>query len=356
MKCNICKNERELLCKNIGVCYSCLVGGSESALERPKNLHLRNREKYNLPSEPPKEEHGVSCNWCFNNCRLLKNKSYCGLVSNNNGKIQRLAGIKMGLASWYYDPLPTNCVGDWVCPAGSSCGYPEFSTSKGPEYGYKNLAVFYGSCTYDCLFCQNSQYKNYLINRGPLISAEDLASKVDDKVNCICYFGGDPSSQVIHSINTSRIALKEAKKRNKILRICWETNGNNNEKIMEKMIDIALKSGGCIKIDLKCYSESLNIALCGVSNKQPLKNFKNLGKLINKRPEVPLLIASTLLIPGYIDTNEIDLISKFISSVDPNIPYRLLCFYPHHLMTDLPTTSKSHAERCLKIAKDGMEY
>jgi pyruvate formate lyase activating enzyme len=121
---------------------------------------------------------------------------------------------------------------------------------------------------------------------------------------------------------------------------------------MEKMIDIALKSGGCIKIDLKCYSESLNIALCGVSNKQPLKNFKNLGKLINKRPEVPLLIASTLLIPGYIDTNEIDLISKFISSVDPNIPYRLLCFYPHHLMTDLPTTSKSHAERCLKIAKE----
>ena len=163
---------------------------------------------------------------------------------------------------------------------------------------------------HNCLFCQNSQFKNYLSNEGPLISAEELASKVHEKVNCICYFGGDPSSQIIHSILTSRIALKRATKKNKILRICWETNGNINEKILIKMAQIALKSGGNIKIDLKSFTESLNIALCGVSNQRTLKNFKILSKLINERPDVPLLIGSTLLIPGYIDEQEIDKILK----------------------------------------------
>ena len=52
-------------------------------------------------------------------------------------------GPQDGNLSWYHDPLPTNCVADWVCPAGSEAGFPAFSYTPGPEYGYNNLAVFY---------------------------------------------------------------------------------------------------------------------------------------------------------------------------------------------------------------------
>jgi pyruvate formate lyase activating enzyme len=69
------------------------------------------------------------------------------------------------------------------------------------------------------------------------------------------------------------------------------------------------------------------------------------------RPKVPLLIASTLLIPGYIDEKEINELSKFIANLNPEIPYRLLAFYPHFYMRDLPLTSKNLAYRCYEIAK-----
>lgn len=72
-------------------------------------------------------------------------------------KERRLVGANAnkGNVSWYYDPLPTNCVAAWVCPAGTGAGYPEYAYSRGVEYGYKNLAVFYQASSFDCLFCQN---------------------------------------------------------------------------------------------------------------------------------------------------------------------------------------------------------
>jgi pyruvate formate lyase activating enzyme len=98
--------------------------------------------------------------------------------------------------------------------------------------------------------------------------------------------------------------------------------------------------------------EELNIALCGVSNKPTLENFKVLGeKFYKQRPELPVLSASTLLIPGYVDCKEVENIAKFISEIDPNIPYTLLAFYPCYVMNDLPTTSKKQAMECQRVAE-----
>ena len=156
---------------------------------------------------------------------------------------------------------------------------------------------------------------------------------------------------MLHSLATSELAFRLAEKGKRILRICWETNGSMNWLLLEKAVDYALKSGGTIKIDLKTFSNSLNLALCGVSNQQTLENFKKVGSYVEERPEIPLLFASTLLIPGYVDETEVQRIASFIADIDPSIPYSLLGFYPHFVMNDLPTTSKAHAERCLRIAK-----
>ncbi|MCK5183100.1 MAG: radical SAM protein, partial [Candidatus Heimdallarchaeota archaeon] len=85
-------------------------------------------------------------------------------------------------------------------------------------------------------------------------------------------------------------------------------------------------------------------------------NLKEIGKRINDRPETPLLVASTLLIPGYIDEDQVEKIANFLASINTSIPYSLLAFYPAFAIDDLPTTSKEHAERCFKIAKkQGLE-
>ena len=126
--------------------------------------------------------------------------------------------------------------------------------------------------------------------------------------------------------------------------------------IAKEMADLSLKTGGCIKFDLKTWSPELSAALCGVSNKRTLENFSLMAGLTRERPDPPLLVASTLLIPGYIDVQEVSNIARFIASLNPEIPYSLLGFQPHFYMRDLPTTSKAHAFLCKEAAeKEGLK-
>ena len=82
-----------------------------------------------------------------------------------------------------------------------------------------------------------------------------------------------------------------------------------------------------------------------------MENFRALAGWITKRPKPPLLIASTLLVPGYVDEHEVAEIAGFISSLHLEIPCRLLAFYPQFYLNDLLTTSRSHALRCRDAAK-----
>jgi pyruvate formate lyase activating enzyme len=69
------------------------------------------------------------------------------------------------------------------------------------------------------------------------------------------------------------------------------------------------------------------------------------------RPDPPLLAASTLLVPGYIDRNEVREIAEFVASLDPTIPYSLLAFHPQFEMRDLPFTTREEAHACAEAAK-----
>jgi len=55
-------------------------------------------------------------------------------------------------------------------------------------------------------------------------------------------------------------------------------------------------------------------------------------------------------VPGYIDADEVFKIARFIASLDKNIPYSLLGFYPHFHMRDLPTTARQQAHACVEAA------
>lgn len=317
-------------------------------LPKIEEAHDRARKLFNLPRHPLKDTTGWRCRVCANECRLAPgSRSYCGLRFNQGSRIKGATASCANL-SWYYDPLPTNCVADWVCPGGTGAGYPQFAYRDGPEYGYKNLAVFYQACSFDCLFCQNWHYREFVLKEGT-VTAENLAEAVDSQTSCICYFGGDPSPQMSHSLRVARLALQS--KKGRILRICWETNGSMHAGLLKQAAEIALDSGGCIKVDLKAWDEGLHIALCGVSNKRTLENFRLLAEYARKRPSPPLVIASTLLVPGYVDKKEVSNLAKFVFSLNPDIPYSLLAFAPHFMMRDLPTTSRRHAEECLAEAK-----
>ena len=357
-KCSICGKDSPLISSNLGVCAECIKEKPEEALRIIDLIRKRSREIFDLPSKPPKSLGGITCGMCANNCTLKDGeKGFCGLTKNVNGRLIRLGGTpEKGILEWYYDPLPTNCVAWWFCPGCTGAGYPKYAYKPTAEVGYMNLAVFYGACSLDCLFCQNWHYRYLSQKLRPYLSSEELASKVNAKVSCICFFGGDPSVQMPHAIRTSEIAMERAEAEKRIFRVCWETNGNMTKVLAEKAAELSFKSGGIVKFDLKAWDENLYKALCGASNKASFENFRMIGeKYFQDRLEVPILTASTLLVPGYIDVYEVKRIAEFIASIDPHIPYTLLAFYPQYVMDDLPTTSRKHAYECYEVAKKYLE-
>ena len=348
-RCSICEQKSKEIAAQIGVCRSCILNKPDQALPLALEAHRRSRASFGLPETEPKNPGGIPCQLCVHECRIPEGEAgYCGLRRNEMGKIRDVTSER-GKLSWYYDPLPTNCVGDWVCPGGSGAGYPKYAHCRGPELGYKNLAVFFHACSFNCLFCQNWQFMEETTSPRTR-TVEELVAAVDDRTSCICFFGGDPTPQAPFSLKAARLAREKAKGR--ILRICWETNGSMHPGILDKMVEIALDSGGNIKFDLKAWNENLNIALTGVSNRRTLENFARAGKGVWERPAPPLLIASTLLVPGYIDAEEVRSLARFIASIDKDIPYSLLAFHPCFYMADLPVTSRRQAEECLEAALD----
>jgi pyruvate formate lyase activating enzyme len=256
------------------------------------------------------------------------------LRSAQDGKIKHLAGTAdTGLLHWYRDPLPTNCVADWVCEG-----------SKHP--GYHNLAVFYASCTADCLFCQNWHFREVDPIDSDKLSAQELASVGNPRTFCVCYFGGDPSSQMPHALAASKLLAERG------VRVCWETNGMMHPKLLKRALQYSLDTRGCIKFDLKAFNEGLNIALTGVSNQRTLENFAFAAQLTYERPDPPLVIASTLLVPGYVTPDQVGKIANFIAGINPDIPYALLAFSPNFYMHDLPITSTEEADEAECAARD----
>lgn len=346
--CTLCERNSADISKILGLCLACIRQRPKEALEIAAQAHRQSRLEFGLPPVPPDDPKGVPCRVCMNRCRITADETgYCGLRRNQNGRLEGVSSTN-GKLSWYHDPLPTNCVADRVCPGGTGSGFPQYAYRRGPETGFKNLAVFFQGCSFNCLFCQNWRFRNETFTAPPR-TVEDLVADVDERTSCICYFGGDPAPQMPFSLKASKRARQKASDR--ILRICWETNGSLHPDRLDQMMEIAMDSGGCVKFDLKAWDPVLHKVLTGVSNQSTLDNFTRAAEKIAQRPFPPLLVASTLLVPGYIDPVEVAAIAGFIVGLNPDIPYNLLAFHPQFLMSDMPVTSKTLASKCLQSAR-----
>jgi pyruvate formate lyase activating enzyme len=134
--------------------------------------------------------------------------------------------------------------------------------------------------------------------------------------------------------------------------VCWETAGTQHPKLMDRAVDLSLATGGTLKFDLKAFDEGLHVALTGAGNRRTLENFARAAARFTERPGLPLVIASTLLVPGYVTPGEVGRIARFIADINPHIPYALLGFAPNFYVPDLPCTSVGHAEAALSAARD----
>lgn len=351
--CELCGSSSKTISNTIGVCANCLRSCGEKSLEVARRAHRDYRASMKLPLAVPR--HGeTTCRICINECSISEgSRGYCGFWTVKNGTLNPITSDpSVGLVFWYYDPHPTNCVAGPLCPANTSRGYPQFTKSKGVEVGYYNLAVFYTACNLNCLFCQNWEHKAILAedrlkSRYRKTVGELVEEALNRRVTCVCYFGGDPAPQIHHALAASRKILAE-KNSDDVKRICWETNGLENTAIMKQMAELSLVSGGIVKIDWKAWSPEVYEALTGVDGRKAIErlttNVKLVSSLAKDRSEPPLLVISTLLVPGYVDEYEVGKIAEFLASVDSEIPLILLAFHPDNVLRDLPPTSRRHVE------------
>jgi pyruvate formate lyase activating enzyme len=332
--CDVCHRTSPYISSAIGICGECLLKHFHKARSNLRVVHADSRAEFNLPAQPPRASKGIRCNICCNECVIGENEyGYCGLRTVKGNKLVHLAGIPArGFLHWYRDPVPTNCVADWVC--------------GGEQHrGCHNLAVFYASCTMNCLFCQNWHFRQMSPAKMKLIGAKSLASEANSRTFCVCYFGGDPASQMPHALAVSRYLSQQG------VRICWETNGTMHPKLLDAALQYSFETGGCIKFDLKAFDDELHLALTGVSNRRTLENFARVSRKYGDRPQSPLVVASTLLVPGYVESDQVAKIAQYIAALNPQIPYTLLAFAPHFRMDDLPYTLASLAHQAESAAR-----
>ncbi|MBN1975804.1 MAG: radical SAM protein [Anaerolineae bacterium] len=338
--CKVCGARSHLVAAQLGVCISCIRVRPQEALAVADEAHAAARCLFDLPERAPRAEGGRRCGLCVQDCVIGEGeRGYCGLRHVREGRLRHLAGTpERGLLRWYRDPLPTNCVADPFCSARAAC-------AGHTQPGLHNLAVFYAACTVDCLFCQNWHFREADPACSDTLSAGELANAANEHTYCVCYFGGDPAAQMAQALAAS----KQLARRGVV--VCWETNGTAHPRLMDRALDLSLATSGCVKFDLKAYDDALHRALTGATNARTLENFARAGARFDERPESSLVVASTLLVPGYVDAEEVGRIARFIAGVNPAIPYVLLGFAPQFLFPDLPRTSVRHAEEAEAAAR-----
>lgn len=352
-RCTLCGTESRLIIEHLSVCEACIRTRFDQARPHVRAAHAETRRAFGLPEASPRAADGVRCPLCSQGCVIGPGeRGYCGLRVNQvpaghqsevqpaallprgrRGRLHHLAGTPgRGVLHWYRDPLPTNCVADWVC-AGHR------------RYGYHNLAVFYASCSLNCLYCQNWHFRGVDPVASDGMSARELAGCANARTFCVCYFGGDPASQMPHALASARYLAERG------VVVCWETAGTQHPKLIDQALRLSLETGGSVKFDLKTFDERLHLALTGADNRRTLDNIARAATHFAERPEPPLVVASTLLVPGYVTPGEVGRIARFIASLNPHIPYALLGFAPNFYVPDLPCTSVGHAEAALSAAR-----
>ncbi len=354
-RCGVCGEESTPVAGALNLCLNCIRSRPEEVEKAIEVRHGEARARYGLPSKPPRTHGGIPCTLCSNSCIMGEGeRGYCGLRWNEEGSLRSLSDSRRGLLYAYLDPHITNCCAAWFCPGGTGAGYPKYSYRNGPEWGYSNLAVFLYGCNFDCLFCQNPSHK--LVREGETVSVEGFVGWVGNnpRISCICFFGGSPEPQLPFALKAAEAAVEV--RGDKPLRVCFEWNGCGDPRLVKRAAELSLSTGGNVKFDLKCFTPELSLALSGVSNERAYRNFEMVAREMHpERGEPPLLTATTLLVPGYVDSREVEAISRFIAELDPKIPYSLLIFHPAHLMSDLPITPLGQVIDCYRAARRHLE-
>ncbi|MGI6485613.1 MAG: AmmeMemoRadiSam system radical SAM enzyme [Tepidanaerobacteraceae bacterium] len=263
----------------------------------------------------------VYCTLCPHRCRIDVDRTGACRVRKNIGG--RLYSMNYG------------CV--------SSAGMDPIE--KKPLYHFYPGSYIYSigsiGCNFRCKFCQNWQIAQIAEVPIQKVNPEDIIknAKGKDKNIGIAYTYNEPTIWYEFIQECARLAHQNG------LKNVLVTNGFIEEKPLTRLLPFI----DAINIDVKSNTEDFYRKMTSGS----LAPVKQTVELASEKCHLEI---TTLLIPGWNDEDdEIEAISKWISSIDREIPLHLTRYYPNYML-DIEPTPVDTVKRARKIAMNYLDY
>ena len=273
-----------------------------------------------------KDKSGVECNLCPHRCKLDNNRmGFCGtrkaeddeLYSLNYGEVTSIA----------LDPI-----------------------EKKPLYhfkpGSKIISVGSFGCNFKCGFCQNASISQNMAESQfiPVETLVKLALEYKKEGNIgIAFTYNEPTVWFEYIYDTINIIKKNEKYKD--IDVILVSNGYINDDAFK----LILPGISAVNIDLKAFSADFYRNVC----KGEMEYVKNSIIEASKYCHVEI---TNLIIEGYNDDEEeIEALSKWLSSINKDIPLHLSRYFPAYKFK-VKSTSPEKMLRAYDIASNYLNY
>ncbi len=265
----------------------------------------------------------VNCSLCAHRCKIPAGKSgICNVRKNIGGVLYTSTYDHIVAAN--PDPIEKK---------------PLFHFKPGSS----SYSVATVGCNFTCSFCQNHNLSQWLKENpdktppGQAVSPKEIvADALRHSCASIAFTYTEPTVFFELAYDTAKLASTYD------IDSVFVSNGYMTHEAIEAFHPY-LKA---INIDLKAYSDETYRKVCGGSLEPVLnsiKRFKELGVWVE---------VTTLIVPGMNDSKkELSDIAKFISSVDPDIPWHVSAFHPDYKMQNLDRTSIDKLHEAWRIGQ-----
>ena len=263
------------------------------------------------------ESKEIKCGLCPHYCNIKENMSgKCGVRTNTGGELVAAGYGKV--TSVALDPI-----------------------EKKPLYqfhaGKKIVSIGGYGCNFHCPFCQNysisMEYQNarfeYLT---PEIIAEVARQSVPDGNIGVAYTYNEPLIGYEFIFDCSEL-IRQAGLMNVLV-----TNGYTNEEPLEALLPLI----DAMNIDIKGTNSGTYKKVGGT-----MTHVKRTVEISHASCHVEV---TTLVIPNE-NEDDVEEISKWIASIDPNIPYHLSRFFPRYKYSDSTPTPPETMYKLRDIAE-----
>ena len=179
----------------------------------------------------------------------------------------------------------------------------------------KTANVYFDGCNFDCLGCIRKK------------TVYDVHMKTEPKGE-IRYLSLDEILKILAKLGARRVILMggEPTIDPELPTLTEKLHGSDIYSVLltngHELYEGLLENVNKICVSIKAYSDGLHRKFTGKSNKKALKNFRKIYD-----SGVPLS-SESIYIPGLIELEEIKKIVRFISSIDPEIPYHIDAYVP----------------------------